>query len=215
MRMAIATVLLLALSACGDREPPRPPAPAQTPASSGPPAAPASGKTPPPAGTTPAGTTPAGAMPAPGAIGFAGFGAAPFGATEEQVRMAWGRELTGPRPDTPEGCYYLMPEPRTQRGYRIGFMFEGRHFVRIDVDADDIEAPGGGRVGMTMQDIQRLYGEHVQVQSHKYVDGGHYLRIPNPGGGSGVVLFETDADDRVTAWRIGEPPQVDYVEGCS
>ena len=154
-------------------------------------------------------------MPAPGAIGFAGFGPAPFGATEEQVRMAWGKELTGPKPDTAAGCHYLMPEPRTQRGYRIGFMFENERFVRIDVDTDDIEAPGGGRVGMTTQDIQRLYAGHVQMQNHKYVEGGHYLRIPNPGGGSGVVLFETDAEGRVTAWRIGEPPQVDYVEGCS
>jgi len=154
-------------------------------------------------------------MPAPGAIGYAGFGPAPFGATEEDVRMAWGRDLTGPKPDTPEGCYYLMPQPRTQAGYRIGFMFEDARFVRIDVDTPDIEAPGGGRVGMTTQDIQRLYAGHVQMQNHKYVDGGHYLRVPNPGGGSGVVLFETDAAGRVTAWRIGEPPQVDYVEGCS
>ena len=206
MRMAIATVLLLALSACGEREPSRPQAPASGPAASG---------TVSPAPPPPPARTPAGAMPAGGAIGFAGFGPAPFGASEEQVRMAWGRELTGPRPDTPGGCHYLMPEPRTQRGYRIGFMFENERFVRIDVDADDIEAPGGGRVGMTKQDIQRLYADHVQVQSHKYVEGGNYLRIPNPDGGSGVVLFETDADGRVTAWRIGEPPQVDYVEGCS
>jgi len=213
MRMAIAAVLLLALSACGEREPSRPPAPAQPPSSSeARPAAPATTSPP----TTPTTATPtAGAMPAPGAIGFAGFGPAPFGATEEQVRMAWGKDLSGPKPDNAGGCYYLMPEPRTLHGYRIGFMFEGERFVRIDVDADDIEAPGGGRVGMTTQDIQRLYAGHVQVQGHKYVEGGHYLRIPNPAGGSGVVLFETDADGRVSAWRIGEPPQVDYVEGCS
>jgi len=211
MRMAIATVLLLALSACGEREPARPQTPAPAPAASG--AAPAAS---PPATTPPTATAkPVGAMPAAGAITFAGFGPAPFGATEEAVRMAWGKELTGPKPDTPDGCYYLMPEPRTQRGYRLGFMFEGQRFVRMDVDAEDIEAPGGGRVGMTTQDIQRLYAGHVQLQNHKYVEGGHYLRIPNPGGGSGVVLFETDADGRVTAWRIGEPPQVDYVEGCS
>ena len=207
MRMAIAMVLLLALSACGEREPSRPPASATAPApaQTAPAEPPAPSPPPPPAGT----------MPAPGVIGYTGFGPATFGANEEQVRMAWGKELTGPKPDTPDGCYYLMPEPRTRRGYRIGFMFENQRFVRIDVDADDIEAPGGGRVGMTTQDIQRLYAGHVQMQNHKYVEGGHYLRIPNPGGGSGVVLFETDADGRVTAWRIGEPPQVDYVEGCS
>ncbi|WP_396616624.1 hypothetical protein ACHZ97_03030 [Lysobacter soli] len=215
MRMAMATVLLLALSACGERGPAQPtpsaPASAKTEAAPESPASPTPSTTPPSAPVA----QPAGVMPAPGAIGYAGFGPAPFGATEEQVRMAWGKDLTGPKPDTPAGCYYLMPQPRPQVGYRIGFMFEDSRFVRIDVDTPDIEAPGGGRIGMTTQDIQRLYAGHVQMQNHKYVEGGHYLRIPNPGGGSGVVLFETDADGRVTAWRIGEPPQVDYVEGCS
>ncbi|HEY0503286.1 MAG TPA: lectin [Lysobacter sp.] len=154
-------------------------------------------------------------MPAPGAIGFHGFGPAPFGATEEQVRIAWGRELGGLKPDQSGGCYYLMPQPRSQQGYRVAFMFEGDTFVRMDVDAPDIEAPGGGRVGMQANDILQRYAGHVHVQPHKYVEGGQYLRVPNPDGGTGVVLFETDADGRVTGWRIGEPPQVDYVEGCS
>jgi hypothetical protein len=30
-----------------------------------------------------------------------------------------------------------------------------------------------------------------------------------------TLVFEIDADGRVTAWRAGLPPQVDYVEGCS
>ncbi|MDR0183680.1 hypothetical protein [Lysobacter arvi] len=210
MRIAIAAVLMLALSSCGERGSSQPPPAAQAPAPTE--AAPAAAASTPAPASNPIAT---GAMPAPGAIGYAGFGPAPFGADEEQVRMAWGKALDGPKPDTPAGCYYLLPQPRSQHGYRIGFMFEDARFVRIDVDAPDIEAPGGGRVGMTTQDIQRLYAGHVQVQNHKYVEGGHYLRVPNPGGGSGVVLFETDATGRVTAWRIGEPPQVDYVEGCS
>ncbi|WP_342316915.1 hypothetical protein [Lysobacter sp. FW306-1B-D06B] len=209
MRVATATALLLVLSACGERGPARTPdvatpAPAVEPASQ-----PSSGTPPPPPGAA------NGAMPAPGVIGFAGFGPAPFGSTEEQLRMAWRRELGGMKPDTPQGCYYLMPQPRTQRGYRIAFMFEDQRFVRMDVNAEDIEAPGGGRVGMSTQQIEQLYAGHVQVQNHKYVEGGKYLRVPNPDGGAGVVLFETDASGRVTTWRIGEPPQVDYVEGCS
>ncbi|TQC57293.1 lectin, partial [Pantoea dispersa] len=33
-------------------------------------------------------------------------------------------------------------------------------------------------------------------------------------GQSGVLVFETDAAGKVVAWRVGLPPQVDYVEGC-
>ena len=206
----VAAGLLLVLAACTER---REPAESTSGRAQPPPAQPSASTDAAPPASPPAASI--GAMPAAGAIGFHGFGPAPFGSAEEAVRMAWGKELGGMQPDQPGGCYYLMPQPRSQQGYRVAFMFEGGTFVRMDVDAPDIEAPGGGRVGMQAQDIQRLYAGHVQVQPHKYVEGGQNLRIPNPDGGTGVVLFETDASGRVTAWRIGEPPQVDYVEGCS
>lgn len=66
--------------------------------------------------------------------------------------------------EEPVACYYLMPQPTPPEGYRIAFMIEGDRLSRIDVRADDIVAPGGGRV---------------------------------------------------SEWRIGVPPQVDYVGGCS
>ena len=42
---------------------------------------------------------------------------------------------------------------------------------------------------------------------------GEYLRIE--GHGDTVLVFETDEDGTVTEWRVGVPPYVDYVEGCS
>ncbi|WP_255516354.1 hypothetical protein [Luteimonas suaedae] len=156
-----------------------------------------------------------GAMPAEGAITFEGFGPAAFGADQEQVRMAWGRDLGEPTPSEPGGCYYLMPQPQPSDGYRIAFMVEGDRFSRIDVRADDIVAPGGGRVGMSADEIEALYPGRVERRPHKYVEGASYLRIPDEAGGKGVLLFATDEHGRVTEWRIGVPPQVDYVEGCS
>ena len=41
------------------------------------------------------------------------------------------------------------------------------------------------------------------------------LRVADPGGGNGALVLELDKDGRVDEWRIGVPPQVDYVEGCS
>lgn len=29
------------------------------------------------------------------------------------------------------------------------------------------------------------------------------------------LVFEVDAADNVTSWRVGLSPQVEYVEGCS
>lgn len=156
-----------------------------------------------------------GTMPAEGAITFEGFGPAAFGADQEQVRMAWGGDLGDAKPSEPGGCYYLMPQPQPAGGYRIAFMIEGDRFSRIDVRADDITAPGGGRVGMTGDEIESLYRGRVEESPHKYVEGAKYLRITDEAGGDGVLVFVTDQHDRITEWHIGVPPQVDYVEGCS
>jgi hypothetical protein len=90
-------------------------------------------------------------------------------------------------------------------------------FVRFGTESDKFAAPGGGKVGMTRAEIGRLYAGRVEEQPHKYTDG-LYLRIEDPAGGKGVLIFETDAKGdaaKVTEWRVGVPPQVDYVEGCS
>ena len=154
--------------------------------------------------------------PAEGTITFAGFGPAKFGGTQEDVRMAWGGDLGEAKASEPGGCYYLIPQPVGTDGYRTAFMIEGDTFVRIDVRRDDVTAPGGGKVGMTKAQVAGLYAG-IEEQPHKYTDG-EYLRVKDTAGGNGVLLFETDGkgdDAKVTAWRIGVPPQVDYVEGCS
>lgn len=200
MRSLTLPMLLLGLVACGDR--------AQAPEAA-------------PAASTTTATGASAAPPAPGAlvadgvIGFGGFGPAAFGAREEQVRMAWGRDLGEAKPESPDGCYYLMPQPVPDAGPPVAFMFEGARFVRMDVDVAGIQAPGGGAVGMDADGIRQHYGARVEARPHKYVQGGQYLRVPADDGSAGVLVFETDAGGRVQRWRVGVPPQVDYVEGCS
>lgn len=55
----------------------------------------------------------------------------------------------------------------------------------------------------------------IEERPHKYVEDGKYLRLRDEAGDDGVLLFATDGHGKVTEWRIGVPPQVDYVEGCS
>jgi hypothetical protein len=153
--------------------------------------------------------------PAEGTITFEGFGPARFGGTQEDVRISWGGDLGDAQPSEPGGCYYLIPQPLTEAGYRVGFMIEGDRFARIDVRADDVAAPGGGRIGMSIDEIDALYGGRVEQRPHKYDPHGKYLRVTDPAGGDGVLVFETDAQGRVDEWRVGVAPQVDYVEGCS
>lgn len=211
-------VLAVSLLAACDRSAPQGPAVAD-PATQPPATAPAADQ--PPGDVPPATASPEALAslrvqsPAEGTVGFAGFGPAKFGGTQEDVRMAWGGDLGDAQPSEPGGCYYLIPQPLTEAGYRVAFMIEGDRFVRMDVRADDTTAPGGGKVGMTADEIKALYGERVEQRPHKYDPAGSYLRVTDAAGSNGVLVFETDADGRVDAWRVGVPPQVDYVEGCS
>lgn len=152
--------------------------------------------------------------PAEGTVTFAGFGPADFGATAEAVRQAWGGDLGDAQPSEPGGCYYLIPQPVGTAGFRTAFMVEGDRFVRIDVRDGSVVAPGGAKVGMTADEVRALYPK-VEEQPHKYDPAGKVLRVADPGGGNGALVLELDKDGRVDEWRIGVPPQVDYVEGCS
>ncbi len=209
LAMPMLTLLVMALSACSVQPPTTPadkaaaPAPADQPAQDVPPA------------TAPTSPAPIGPTPAEGTVSYAGFGPAKFGATAEAVRMAWGKDIKGDTPSEPGGCHYLYPQPRAQGSYGVGFMIEGDKFARIDVDNADVVAPGGGRVGMGADEIRKLYAGRIEEQNHKYVEGGKYLRIKDSAGGNGVLLFAADAAGKITEWRIGVAPQVDYVEGCS
>lgn len=169
---------------------------------------------PPAADVSPSSSPTTGPMPAPGVITFTGFGPASFGASDEEVRMAWGKDLGDVHAGEPGGCYYLFPQPKPEGSYRIAFMIEGDKFARIDIDAADIVAPGGGKVGMSADEIRTLYAGRIEERPHKYVQDGKYFRIKDSAGGKGVLLFEIDTG-KVDEWRIGVPPQIDYVEGCS
>jgi hypothetical protein len=129
--------------------------------------------------------------------------------------MAWGNDLGDATPSEPGGCYFLTPPPMGTAPFDIGFMIEGDRFSRIDVGNDGYTAPGGGKVGMDLTQLRTLYAGRVEEQPHKYIEGGKVLRIRSGADHPGVLVFETDAAGKATSWRVGLPPQVDYVEGCS
>lgn len=204
MKLALPTVtlLILALAACGE----------PTPVATSPDAAPPAIVDDQPADDVPPATAP---MPAhtAGMARFDGYGDVRFGINAEEVKQAWGGELNG-APGAGQVCYHLAPIWQNAPAY-FAFMIENDRFVRYDVGNDKEIAPGGGQRAMSAEQIHSLYEGRVEEQNHKYVEGGQNLRITDPDGGDGVLIFETDAAGIVTEWRVGVPPQVDYVEGCS
>lgn len=194
MRRLAGTVCALLLAACGSGERASTPAPATV--ANGPVAA---------ATSRPADTAPA------GMARYDGYGDLRFGMDEKAFADAWQGDLLRLGPPG-QACFYQAPRwVKTPSDF--AFMFEGGRFVRYDVGTPKETAPGGGKVGMRAEQIRTLYGARASETPHKYVPGGRVLRVTAPQG-VGVLVFETDAQGRVTRWRAGMPPQVDYVEGC-
>ena len=146
--------------------------------------------------------------------GFNGYGGAQFGMTSKETRDAWAEPLSGTEPAHPGDCYQLSPSSATSP-QELSVMLEGDKFVRYDVGTDAETAPGGGKVGMTADQIRSLYAGRIREQPTKYVPRGVDLRVSADDDSGSALVFETDADGKVTRWRVGQSPAVDYVEGCS
>ncbi|WP_235577971.1 lectin [Pseudoxanthomonas sp. Root630] len=144
---------------------------------------------------------------------FLGYGDMKLGSTVEEARAAWGGELNG-APMEGTTCHYLWPK-WISRPADFAFMMEEGKFVRYDVGTDKETAPGGGKVGMSVEELQKLYGGALKGTPHKYVQGGQYLSIDAGDVAPTKLIFEADAAGKVTSWRVGLSPQVEYVEGCS
>ncbi|WP_172453269.1 lectin [Xanthomonas arboricola] len=165
-----------------------------------------------PPATAPAGTFPPQLRQQPAALArLDGYGDLRLGMDAAQARAAWGGDLRG-EPATDGGCYLLRPQ-WADDARRFGFMFEGDRLVRYQTTEPKELAPGGGKVGMTRAQLRALYPTGLTEQPHKYVPGALTLRTADASARSALV-FETDADGKVSSWRVGQPPQVDDVEGC-
>lgn len=144
---------------------------------------------------------------------FLGYGDMKLGSTVDEARAAWGGELDG-APMEGTTCHYLWPKWIT-RPADFAFMMEDGRFVRYDVGTDKETAPGGGKVGMSVEELQKLYGGALKGAPHKYTQGGQYLSMDAGDVAPTRLVFEVDAAGKVTSWRVGLSPQVEYVEGCS
>lgn len=147
---------------------------------------------------------------------FDGYGDIRFGTAAADMGRQWGGELNVLGQDDNPTCYFMTPK-WVKAPADFNFMIGNGRFVRFGTESERFVAPGGGKVGMTKAQVAALYAGRIQEQPHKYTDG-LYLRIGDAGGGKGVLVFEIDGKGdaaQVTEWRVGVPPEVDYVEGCS
>ncbi len=86
--------------------------------------------------------------------------------------------------------------------------------VRIDVDSGTTNTEAGASIGDSEERIARLYAGRVEITPHKYTSG-HYLTIrPVSATDSAYRLIFESNGRRVTMFRAGRIPEVEFVEGC-
>ena len=133
-----------------------------------------------------------------------GIGSVKTGMSVEEAQVVLHNDLVVPA--NLSECAFL----KTKSGPKgVLFMVEQRHISRVDVTSGSTATSAGARVGDTEGRIKSLYSG-IAVTPHKYTDG-HYLTYS---GNGGKIVFETDGS-KVTRYRSGSSPSVDYVEGCS
>lgn len=94
-------------------------------------------------------------------------------------------------------------------------MLGDKRVVRFDIRSDSIATAEGARVGDSEARIKSLYPNRIAIEPHHYVEG-HYLIVrPVQASDSAFrILFETDGK-KVTSYRAGRVPEIEWVEGCS
>ena len=110
-----------------------------------------------------------------------------------------------------EACAYVRP---AHGPAGVSVMVRAGEVVRIQVDSGDVRTTEGARIGDSEARIDSLYAGHVTRGPHKYTSG-HYLTVKPVGAESPYrLVFETDGR-RVTRYRAGRLPEVEWVEGCA
>lgn len=109
-------------------------------------------------------------------------------------------------------CFIVEPE-----GVREGvfFMITDGHVSRIDIETSYYASLSGAKVGQTEKQVIKMYKGKLKVTPHHYDDKGHYLTyVPTDKKDKNYrMVFETDGS-KVTMFRTGNLPEVEFVEGC-
>lgn len=142
-----------------------------------------------------------------------GAGVLRIGMTRDQ--LALDLHATPPKHTRADsGCAYLAvagipPGMRT--------MWVAATLARIDIGAASLATDLGAKIGDKQAKIESLYRGRVSAMPAKYDPHGKYLviRPAPPADTSGRIVFETDSSTRVTRYRVGREPEVEWVEGCS
>ena len=145
-------------------------------------------------------------------ISTLGLGPVYMGDTLAEVTEKIGVELS-PEELGDETCRYYVA-PGGPPGVRFMVAFD--RIARVDVDDPSvITTRSGAGIGSTKSEIIELFGDKIVPSPHPYSDGEYLTFVPEDEKDANLrIIFETNTDGVVVAFRTGQLPEVDFIEGC-
>ena len=137
-----------------------------------------------------------------------GFGPLKAGMTVAEAATAVGSAFTLAANATPE-CGYAE-WAAAPAGVRV--MIVRDTVVRIEVTGPGVATAGEARVGDNEGRINSMYAGQTLIAPHKYTSG-KYIIVTPPADTMHRMVFETDGQ-KVTEFRSGRMPEVEYTERC-
>ena len=125
--------------------------------------------------------------------------------SRQEAEAALTAPLAGER--SSKGCVIVRPSRGPDE---VQVMLIDDRVARVDVTQRGVATDAGIRVGDPEARVREAYAGRVTQSPHKYTPG-HYLTVDDRS--ERHVVFETDGE-RVTRYRVGRIPEVDWVEGC-
>jgi hypothetical protein len=138
-----------------------------------------------------------------------------IGPVEAGMPLAEAARVLAVEPDTAAAagrCGYLR-SARAPAGVLV--MANGGTVARVDVAGGTVRTAEGVGIGDPAERVREAYPGRVAETPHKYTGGTYLVVTPQPPADAGFrLVFETDGG-RVTRYRAGRLPEVEWVEGCS
>lgn len=143
-----------------------------------------------------------------------GIGPIGVGMTLKEASAAAGLDLVDAGTTDSSECFYYEPESGPDG---LAFMVINNRIARVDINNPRITTISGAKIGDASDRIEGLYAGLIETSDRKDVSEGKYLTlVPKlPQNQNYRLIFETDASDKVTSFRAGKLPEIEYVEGCS
>ena len=143
-----------------------------------------------------------------------GIGPIRVGMTVDEASQAAGvRLVKSYAPPNEEFCSYFKLQGQPQG---INFMVTKSRIVRVDISNQQITTIKGIKVGDTEEQIIKAYPRQIRIIKNPLGGrGNNLIFVPQDKGDSQYRLIFETKNNRVTSFRSGQLPQIEYIEGCS